>query len=101
MATPSRGERVSIKPALVLLVGITSVSCISEPRTEFIGSDGKLVAAVSCSGWFQTMDDCRQRADDLCPAGYEPIRLASGTETVSKRGGLGDVPSQKLTIACR
>jgi len=86
---------------LLLFTGITSASCISAPRTEFVGSDGKLIAAVSCDGWFQTMDDCQQHANTVCQAGYEPIQLASGTGTVSKRGGLGDVPSQKLTITCR
>lgn len=90
-----------MKACILLLAGLASASCIAEPRTEFMGSDGKMVAAVSCNGWFQTMDDCRRRADDVCPAGYQPIRLASGAETVSKRGGLGDIPSQRMTIACR
>jgi len=94
-------KRCDMKSFILLLVSITSASCISAPRTEFTGSDGKLIAAVSCNGWFQTMDDCRQYANDVCSAGYEPIQLASGTDTVSKRGGLGDVPAQKLTIACR
>ncbi|BFU94042.1 MAG: conserved exported protein of unknown function [Nitrospira sp.] len=90
-----------MKSFLLLLAGLASVSCIADPRTEFMGPNGKMVAAVSCNGWFQTMDDCRQRAEDVCPAGYEPIRLASGAEIVSKRGGVGDTPSQRMTIACR
>lgn len=90
-----------MKPVILLLAGLISASCISNPRTEFTGPNGKLIAAVSCNGWFQTADDCRQRAGDLCPEGYEPITLASGTDAVSKRGGLGDTPSQRLIIACR
>lgn len=94
-------KRCRMRSIILLLAGLASVSCIAAPRTEFMGPNGKLIASVSCNGWFHTMDDCRQRANDLCLAGYESIRLASGAETVSKRGGLEDWPSQKMTIMCR
>lgn len=100
-ATELKRKGCRMKPVILLFAGLLIASCISDPRTEFAGPNGKLVAAVSCNGWFQTADDCRQRATDLCPEGYEPITLASGTDAVSKRGGLGGTPSQRLTIACR
>lgn len=60
-----------------------------------------MLASLGCNGWGQTMDDCQKEAAALCPAGYEAIHLASGADDVSKRGGLGGVPAQKLTVECK
>ena len=90
-----------MKTLTVLVALFACTSCISEPRTEFTGPHGRTVASVGCNEWGQTMDDCQKHAATLCPAGYETIHLASGADDVSKRGGLGGMPTQKLTVECK
>jgi hypothetical protein len=47
------------------------------------------------------MSDCEKEAHELCPDGRGTISLASGTDTVSAKGGIGDQPAQKLVIECK
>jgi hypothetical protein len=90
-----------MKTLTMLLALFTLPSCIAAPRTEFMGPNGKMVYAITCSGWGQTMENCEKDARELCPDGYDAITLASGSDAVSARGGIGDKPAQKLTVECK
>jgi hypothetical protein len=90
-----------MKTLAMLLALFALASCIADPRTEFMGSNGKMVYAINCNGWGQTMGDCEKEARKLCPDGHDTITLASGADAVSARGGIGDTPAQKLAIQCK
>ena len=90
-----------MKIVALLLAFFALASCIADPRTEFMGPNGKMVYAITCSGWGQTMEDCEKEARELCPGGHDTITLASGSDDVSARGGIGDTPAQKLAIECK
>jgi hypothetical protein len=66
-----------------------------------MGQNGKMVYAIACNGWGQTMENCEKEARELCPSGYDKTTLASGADAVSAKGGLGDTRAQKLTIECK
>lgn len=89
-----------MKTIMLLLASFGFASCIPDPQREFLGPNGKIVASIGCSEWGQTMGDCEKQTAEVCPTGYKTIHLASGADDVSKRGGLGGVPAQKLTIEC-
>jgi hypothetical protein len=86
---------------VTMLLAFALASCIPEPRTEFMGPNGKMVYAITCNGWGQTMEDCKKEARELCPDGHDTITLASGGNTVSANGGIGHTPTQKLAIECK
>jgi hypothetical protein len=90
-----------MKTVIIVLVLFALASCIPEPRTEFTGQNGKMIYAIACSGWGQTMENCEKKARELCPSGYDSTTLASGANGVSAQGGIGDTPVQKLTIECK
>ena len=90
-----------MKTVTKLLASFALVSCIADPRTEFMGPNGKMIYSITCSGWWQTTEDCEKEARELCPGGYDTITLASGTDAVSAKGGIGDTPAQKLAIQCK
>ena len=90
-----------MKTVTILLASFALVSCIADPRTEFMGPNGKMIYSITCSGWSQTREDCEKEARELCPSGYDTITLASGTDAVSAKGGIGDTPAQKLRIECK
>jgi hypothetical protein len=99
-ACPTIPGDCHMKTVTMLLALFALASCIAEPRTEFMGPNGKMVYAITCSGWGQTMEDCEKEARELCPGGHDTIPLASGGNAVSANGGIGHTPAQKLAIEC-
>jgi len=83
--------------AFSLCFAVTVAACIAEPRTEFMGPNGKMVYALSC----QNMNDCATRARELCPDGHEIVPAASGASDTTGRAGIGDTPERRLLIECR
>ena len=90
-----------MKIVALLLAFFALASCIADARTEFMGPNGKMVYAITCSGWGQTMEDCEKEARELCPGGHDTITLASGADAGLAKGGVGDTPAQKLAIECK
>ena len=90
-----------MKVIIMLLAWFALASCIPEPRTEFMGPNGRMVYAITCSGWGETLEDCEKKAHDLCPSGYDTATLASGADDVSAKGGIGETRAQKLAIECK
>jgi hypothetical protein len=86
-----------VKTIAVLFALFSLASCISAPRTEFMGPNGKMVYAISC----QTIDDCATEARELCPSGHDIVPAASGASDTTPRGGIGGTPERRLLIECK
>jgi hypothetical protein len=80
----------------VLFAFFALASCIAAPRTEFMGSNGKMLYAISCQG----INDCATRARELCPNGHEIVPAASGAADTTARAGIGDTPETRMLIEC-
>lgn len=85
-----------MKTLTVLLAPLALASCIAAPKTQFMGSNGKMVYAITC----ETADNCDNEARELCPGQYDIVLVASGANNTSARGGIGDTPTRKLAIEC-
>jgi hypothetical protein len=49
----------------------------------------------------RTLDDCYQKAGEICPGGYEIVDRASGIVAVPVSGGVIAAPQHNLVIECR
>lgn len=62
----------------VAIVGFVVVmtACAEVHPREFRGPNGKTAYSMRCSGMGRTLDDCYQKAGELCPVGYYIIDRA-------------------------
>lgn len=84
---------------VALLLMLTS--CASVTPREFRGPNGRTAYSMRCSGMGRTLDDCYQKAGELCPGGYTIIDRASGTVAVPVSGGIVATPQHNLAIECK
>lgn len=96
--------RYHIKAISVILVSFALASCIADPKTEFLGPNGKTVYSITC----ETSVDCKDEARRVCPGQHHLVPVASGSDDTSAKGGigltsvgdLGDTSVQRLAIEC-
>ena len=80
-------------PALsLLLASCTAIDPQIEPN-KFTGPGGRTAYSMVCNGIGQTLDACYQRADALCPAGYDVLNLVTLA--------IGGNPRESLSIECK
>lgn len=86
----------------VFILCLSSISGCAEvhPR-QFIGPNGKTAYSMRCSGMGRTLDDCYQKAGELCPGGYTIIDRATGQVAVGYGGRLVGAPQYNLAIECK
>ena len=87
----------------ILMIGLLLLltSCASVQPREFRGPNGRTAYSMRCSGMGRTLDDCYQKAGELCPAGYDIVDRASGTIALPVRGGILAAPQHSLAIECK
>ncbi len=82
-------------PLLVLLS-----ACASIEPVAFKGPAGKPAYSMQCSGMGRTLEDCYQKAGELCPDGYTVVDRASSVVGLPVRGGMLIAPQHSLAIEC-
>lgn len=86
---------------ILLLVSFLLTSCMAVNPQPFKGPSGKAAYSMKCSGMGRTLDDCYQKAGEVCPDGYHIIDRASGTAALPVNGGLMAAPQHHLAIECK
>ena len=86
-----------LSAALLLLLA----SCASVQPREFRGPNGRTAYSMRCSGMGRTLDDCYEKAGELCPCGYNIVDRASGIVAVPVSGGVMATPQYNLAIECK
>lgn len=74
-------------PGLLALCALGACSATSVP---IHGSDGKPYVYVDCNGAFLSLDDCYEKANEICPSGYRIVT------SVAPRAN----PFGNLIVAC-
>jgi hypothetical protein len=54
---------------------------------KFVGPNKKDAYSMHCSGFGRTIEQCYQKAIEVCPNGYNIIDNTSGTAAVMNQGG--------------
>lgn len=96
MANRRRGRRLALA---LLLVSITA--CAGINARQFVGPNGKTAYAMRCSGFGRTLEDCYEKAGQVCPGGYLIIDRASSVVGIPTGGGIIVAPQQNLAIECK
>ena len=82
---------------LSFIVSLVLASCTTiDPQIEpnkFTGPGGRTAYSMVCNGIGQTLDACYQRADALCPGGYDVLNLVTLA--------IGGNPRESLSIECK
>lgn len=77
-------------------------SCASVHPNKFSGPNGKTAYSMRCSGMGRTIEDCYQKAGELCPSGYTIVGEASPGSAIVPVGGMLMVAHQStLAIECK
>lgn len=75
-------------------------ACASITPVEFKGPNGNPAFSMRCSGMGRTLEDCYQKAGELCPNGYTVVDRASSVIGVPVRGGMLMAPQHSLAVEC-
>ena len=62
----------TLRRACLLTAALAGAGC-SVTAVPIHGSDGKPYTYVDCSSMFQSLDDCYQEANRVCPSGYRIV----------------------------
>lgn len=79
----------------------TLASCMSVDPQRFRGPNGKTAYSMKCSGMGRTLDECYQKAGELCLDGYTIVDRTSGIVGVPSNGGTLISTRQGLAIECK
>jgi hypothetical protein len=87
---------------VILLVALLLTNaCVAVKPQPFKGPNGKNAYSMKCSGMGRTLDECYQKAGEVCPDGYNIIDRASGTVAIPVQGGFMAAPQHNLAIECK
>lgn len=82
---------------VLLLASCTTV----EPR-QFVGPAGRPAYSLQCRGVDPDPNDCKRKAQELCPGGFSIIDLESGTAATPVGGSdYTFIPDHNLAIECK
>lgn len=79
--------------SLVLLVAGCGATA-----TKIVAPSGKAGYSLNCGS---KLDNCYEKAGELCPNGYTMINQSSGTVGVPFQGGMVIAPQHGMAIECR
>jgi hypothetical protein len=83
---------------LVLLSGCALV----QPPMKFTGPHGQQAYLMQCSGMLRSIEGCKERAEKLCPTGYEVVDRPTGVPGLQQMaGGMLIVPDKTLAVECK
>ena len=86
----------------IIIATITLIlsGCAVEPK-QFIGPNGKTAYSMRCSGMGRSLDECYQKAGEMCPNGYTIVDRSTGTVAVPVNGSIMAAPQNNLAIECK
>lgn len=87
---------VSLSLSVVFLVGCANIS--PQPMN---GPSGRPAYTMKCSGMGRTLEDCYQKAGELCTRGYTVIDRDSSIVAVPVSGGVVAAPRHMLAVECK
>ena len=90
-----------MKAIIPLLFTVLLASCASIEPNQFVGPDGNTAYSMKCSGLGRTLDDCYQKAGELCPSGYKIVNLTLETVIVPSGDSVIAAPKRNLAIECK
>lgn len=93
----------SVVALLVVFVGyVLLTGCAPIQPNQFSGPNGRPAYSMLCSGMGRTLDQCYQKAGELCPTGYTVVGSETGTVGVPlATGGMLIAPRHTLAIECK
>jgi hypothetical protein len=70
----ARSEEHSVKRPIVTVMGVVLLSAVlggcAAKATQIYGRDGNPYHYIECPGPWTTLDNCYEKANEVCPAGY-------------------------------
>ena len=96
----AHGAQASLASALMILLMLTS-SCAAIEPVPFKGPNGKEAYSMRCSGMGRTIEDCYQKAGEICPDGYTIINQESSLAGSAGQGSAYLVTKRGLAIECK
>jgi len=81
------------------MVGI--VGCASVIPVKFVGPNGKTAYSMRCSGFGRTIQECYQKAGEVCPSGYNIVENSSGTVAVMNQSMMVAGQKREMAIECK
>ncbi|QWD71584.1 hypothetical protein [Polynucleobacter sp. UB-Raua-W9] len=91
------------KPITIALLAVLAgvVGCASVAPVKFVGPNGKTAYSMRCSGMGRSMEECYQRAGEVCPSGYNIIDNSSGTVAMMTQGTMIAGVKRDMAIECK
>lgn len=86
---------------LLLGLGIVFIGCATVEPKPLRGPNGRPGYSMKCSGFGRTLQECYEKAGQVCPAGYDVVDRASGMVAVPVNGGVMAAPQHSLVIECK
>jgi hypothetical protein len=84
------------------LLGLFALTaCMPVSPSPFVGPNGKTAYSMRCSGFGRTIQECYQKAGEVCPAGYTIVDNSSGTVAVMNQGMMVASQKRDLVIECK
>lgn len=83
--------------AIVIVLTMFLTSCASTTVKGVSGPDGEPAYALECN----SLEDCDEKAGEICATGYTIIDRASATIGVPANGGTIMAPRHSLIIECK
>lgn len=86
--------------ALMCLLVFLS-SCVAIAPVQFKGPNGKTAYSMRCSGMGRTIEDCYQKAGEVCPDGYTILDRDSSLVGAPMGGGMYITTKRGMAIECK
>lgn len=90
--------RVGRVASVVGLVAVGLTACAEIQPKPFRGPNGGEAYTMRCSGMGRSMEQCFQKAGEMCPGGYWIVDKGSQTVGVPQTGG-GTLIATRETLA--
>jgi hypothetical protein len=89
-----------MKKIIILIVTVFISACAVEP-VRFNGPNGNAAYSMKCSGMGRSLDECYQKAGEVCPQGYTIIDRSSSPIGVPVNGSIMVSARQGMAIECK
>lgn len=93
-----------LEKARLVLIGLAVVClvcCANITPRPINGPSGRPAYTMQCSGMGRTLEDCYQKAGELCSRGYTVIDRDSSIVAVPAAGGVMAAPRHMLAVECK
>ncbi len=89
------------KYLMLVIASLLMTACASIDPISIKGPDGKQGYTMKCSGMGRTIEQCYQKAGELCSNGYIVVGQDNSTIAVPVNGSIMAAPRRNLTIECK